>query len=78
MDQLPPLNRPDCPIKCLGIDPDGKTFWFLNDKAELVGLTVDELNWDCVKPLFTKPASLQWLHQHFPGNDVPDGAPWLA
>lgn len=66
-----PLERADCPIKCLGTGPDGKTFWFLNDRAELVGLTADQLGNDGFDALFTKTASQEWLHRHFPKSHIP-------
>lgn len=71
MKIVEPLERRDCPIKCLGVDPDGKTYWFLNDRGQAVGLTADQLGGDGFAALFTKKASQEWLCRHFPKSDVP-------
>jgi hypothetical protein len=67
MKEVDPLLFSDCPIKCLGIDPNGKTYWFLNDRSELVGLGADDLSsgWG-LGALFTKNESREWAERHFP------------
>ena len=69
MDATDPLKRDDCPIKCLGIDPDGKTYWFLNDKVELISLTEDVLGSDeGLLSLFTKKESQKWARRYWPSK----------
>ena len=65
------LQRKDCPIQCLGVDPDGKTFHFLNDRVEHVALTADELGTDeGLRALFTKTESVKWARRHWPSKDM--------
>lgn len=65
------LLQPDCPIQPLGIDPDGVTYHFLNDRKELVSLKEDQLNTDeGMLSLFTKLESKKWARRHWPAKDM--------
>lgn len=69
MDKSDLLKRDDCPIKCLGIGEDGNSYWFLNDKAEVISLTEEELAKDGLERLFTTTESKKWARRHWLSKD---------
>lgn len=68
MDENDPFQRDDCPIKRLGVSEEGNSYWFLNDKAEVISLTEEELAGDGLERLFTTKESRKWARRHWPSK----------
>jgi len=65
------LSRADCPIKVLGTDLDGQTYYFLNDNNELVSQKMEELGSAAgMRALFTKKESIKWARRHWPSKSM--------
>lgn len=71
MNSTSPLDRTDCPIQALGIDPDGRTYHFLNDLVQHVTLTEEELGTDeGMRALFTRKESMKWARRYWPSKNM--------